>query len=136
MSEISKAKPDSTLSKQPLENISKLKTSRNGFIGTLTKCINRVLILSDNIQNYGEMSLLCNKIGFVVFSIRNITERYPALVSEEKIVKARHLVTEQELRAKETLNFCKSLLENFDNVPLLNHKIVLWNNFLKCRNLM
>ena len=62
MSEISKAKPNSALSKQPLENISKLKTSRNGFIGTLAKCINRVLILSVNIQNYGEVSLLCIRL--------------------------------------------------------------------------
>ena len=39
-------------SKQPIENISKLKARKSGFIGNLTKCINRTLILTDNIQNY------------------------------------------------------------------------------------
>ena len=118
MSEISKPKSEPVLSKEPVENISKLKASRSGFIGNLTKCINRVLILTDNIQNYNEVSLLCNKIEFAVFNIKKITERYCALVSEEEIVKARQLVTEQELRAQETLNFCKSFLESVDNASL------------------
>ena len=64
------------------------------------------------------MSLLCNKIEFAVFSIKIITERYCALVSEEKIVKAGQLVTEQKLCTQETLNFCKSFLENVDNASL------------------
>ena len=85
MSEISKPKSEPVLSKEPVENISKLKASRSGFIGNLTKCINRVLILTDNIQNYNEVSLLCNKIEFAVFNIKKITERYCALVSEEEI---------------------------------------------------
>ena len=110
MSEISKPKSERVLSKQPIENITKLKASRSGFISNLTKCINRVLILIDNTQNYDEVSLLCNKIEFAVFNIKNISERYCALVSEEEIVKARQLVTEQELRAQDTLNFCKSFL--------------------------
>ena len=105
MSEISKPKSERVLSKQPIENITKLKASRSGFISNLTKCINRVLILIDNTQNYDEVSLLCNKIEFAVFNIKNISERYCALVSEEEIVKARQLVTEQELRAQDTLNF-------------------------------
>ena len=110
------------MSKQPLENTSKLKASRSGFIGNLKKCINRVLILIDNIQNYDEVSLLCNKIEFAIFNIKNITERYCALVSEEEIVKARQLVITQELSAQETLNFCKSFLENIDNASLAKSK--------------
>ena len=110
------------MSKQPLENTSKLKASRSGFIGNLKKCINRVLILIDNIQNYDEVSLLCNKIEFAIFNIKNITERYCALVSEEEIVKARQLVIRQELSARETLNFCKSFLENINNASLAKSK--------------
>ena len=136
MSEISKPKSERVLSKQPIENITKLKASRSGFISNLTKCINRVLILIDNTQNYDEVSLLCNKIEFAVFNIKNISERYCALVSEEEIVKARQLVTEQELRAQDTLNFCKSFLENIDNTSLAKSQIVLWTNFLKHKNLM
>ena len=125
MSEISKPKSERVLSKQPIENITKLKASRSGFISNLTKCINRVLILIDNTQNYDEVSLLCNKIEFAVFNIKNISERYCALVSEEEIVKARQLVTEQELHAQDTLNFCKSFLENIDNTSLAKSQIVL-----------
>ena len=108
-----------------------MKASRSGFIGNLTKCINRALILSGNIQNYEEVSLLCNKIEFAVFNIKNITERYHALVSEEEIVKARQLVTEQELRSQETLNFCKSFLENIDNDSVANSQNSVMDQFLE-----
>ena len=52
-------------------------------MGNLTKCINRVSILFENIQNYDEVPLLCNTIELAVFNIKIITERYCALVSEE-----------------------------------------------------
>ena len=136
MSEIGKPKSEPVLSEEPVENISKLKASRSGFIGKLTKCINRVLILTDNIQNYNEVSLLCNKIEFGVFNIKKITERYCTLVSEEEVVKVRQLVIEQELRAKQTLNFCKSFLENVDNASLANSQNSAIDQFLKQQNLM
>ena len=87
MSEISKPKSKPVLSKQPVENISKLKASRSGFIGNLTKGTNRVLILTDNIQNCDEVSLVCNKIDFAVFNIKNITENYCALLLRRKSLK-------------------------------------------------
>ena len=87
-------------------------------MGNLTKCINRVLILIDNIWNYDEVSLLCNKTEFAVFNIKNITVKYCRLVSEEEIAKAREVLTEQKLRAQEMLNFCKLFLENIDNASL------------------
>ena len=118
MPEISKPKSEDVLIKQPVENITKFKASRCGFIGNLTKCINPVLILTDNIPSYDEVSLLCNKIDFAVFNNKNITEMFCTLVSEEEIIKARQLVTEQELSAQETSNFCKSFLENIDNASL------------------
>ena len=86
MSEINEPKSEPVLIKDIVENISKLKASRSGFIGNLTKCMNRVLILTDNIQNYDEVFLLCNKIEFAVFNIKNITERYCPLVYVEEIV--------------------------------------------------
>ena len=77
-----------------------------------------VLIFTDNIQNYDEVCLLCNKTEFAVFNIRNITERYCALVSVKEMVKAKQLVEEQERCAQEALNFCKSFLENIYNASL------------------
>ena len=57
---ISKPKSKPVLSKQTIEDISKLKASRSGFMGNLTKSINRVLILIDNIQIM--MKCLCYAI--------------------------------------------------------------------------
>ena len=54
----------------------------------------------------------------IELAVFNITEMYCALVSVEEIVKPRQLVKEQELRAQEKLNFCKSFLENIDNASL------------------
>ena len=76
MSEISKPKSEIVLSKQPVENISKLKASRSGFISILTKFINFVLIPIGNIQNHYEVSPLWNKIEYIVFNNKNITEKY------------------------------------------------------------
>ena len=52
MSTINEPKSKPVLSEHLGENISKLKASRSGFIGNLTKCVNRVIILTKNIQNY------------------------------------------------------------------------------------
>ena len=71
-----------------------MKASRSGFIENLTKSINRVLVLTDNTQNYDEVCLLFSKTEFTIFNINNITERYYALVSVEEIVKTRQLVKE------------------------------------------
>ena len=43
------------------ESINKLKSGRKGYIGNLTKCINGVTLLTDNMSNYDEVYLLCKK---------------------------------------------------------------------------
>ena len=61
----------------------------------------------------------CNKIEFANFNFKNITERYCALIYVEEIVKATQLVKEQgDVKSQETLNLCKSFLENTDNASL------------------
>ena len=37
------------------ENISKFKSSRRGYIGNLTECINRVTLLTDDLSKYDEV---------------------------------------------------------------------------------
>ena len=78
------------------ENISKLKSSRRGYIWNLTKCINRVTLLIDD------------------------------LVSEKETDKAKQLCNEQELCAQKAflgnmvkplkLNPRLMLLKNFSNL--------------------
>ena len=99
------------------ENISKLKSSRRDYIGNLTKCINRVTLLTDDMSNYDAVCLLCNKIELAVFKIKDLTEKYCDLVSKEEIDKAKQLCNEEELRAQEALTFSKSFLENLDKAP-------------------
>ena len=77
-----------------------MKASRSGFIGNLTNCVSRVLIVTDNIQNYDDKCLFENKIAFAVLIIKNITERYCALVSVEEIVKGRQLVNDKNFVPK------------------------------------
>ena len=98
------------------ENISKLKSSRRVYIGNLTKCINRVTLLTDDMSNYDEVSLLCNKMEFAVFRIKDLAEKYCDIVSEEEIDKAKQLCNEQELRIQEVVSIYKSFLENMDKV--------------------
>ena len=54
-------------------------------------------------SNYDEVCLLCNKMEFAVFRIKNLAEKYCDLVSEEEIDKAKQLCNEQELRAQEVV---------------------------------
>ena len=58
-------------------------------------------------SNNDEICLLCNKIEFAVFKIKDLTEKYCDLVSEEEIDEAKQLCNEQDLRAQEVLSFCK-----------------------------
>ena len=74
-----------------------LKSSRKGYIGKLTKDINCVTLQADDMSNYDEVCLLCNKIEFAVFKIKNIIEKYYDLVPEKEIIKGKHLCNEQQL---------------------------------------
>ena len=56
--------------------------------------------------------LLCNKIGFVIFKIKDVTGKYSDLGSEEEITKAKQLCNKQELCAQEKLTYWKLILEN------------------------
>ena len=68
-------------------------------------------------SNYDEVCLLCNKIEFAAFKIKDLTEKYFDLVSKEEITKAKQLCNEQELHAQKTLTLCKSFSENMDKAP-------------------
>ena len=53
------------------ENFSNLKSRLRDYITNLTKCANRVTIPTDDISNYDEVCLLCNKIQFAVFNVND-----------------------------------------------------------------
>ena len=54
-------------------------------------------------SSYDELCLLCNKIEFAVFKIKDLTEKYCDLVSKEEITKAKQLCNEQKLQAQKAL---------------------------------
>ena len=82
----------------------------------MTKCVNRVTLLTDDMSNYDEVCLLCNKMEFAVFRIKDLAKKYCDLVSEKEIDKAKQLCNEQELRSQEVLSFCTSFLESMGKV--------------------
>ena len=82
----------------------------------MTKCVNGVILLTDDMSNYDEVCLLCNKMEFAVFRIKDLAEKYCELVSEEEIDKAKQLCNEQELRVQEVLSFFTSFLESMGKV--------------------
>ena len=109
-----------------------MKSSRSGFISNLTKCINCVLILTDNIQNYDEVCLLCKKICVCsFFNIKDMNERCCVLVSVEEIDKTRQLVKDNNSVPRRNKIFVNHFLETIEMPHLLNHKIVPFDNFLK-----
>ena len=65
-------------------------------------------------SNYDEVCLWFNKIEFALFIIKDLTEKYCDLVSEEEIGKGKQLCNELKLCTQEALTFCKSFLENMD----------------------
>ena len=79
------------------ESINKLKSGRKRYIGNLTKCINGVTLLTDDMSNHDEVCLLCNKIKFAVFKIKYLTENHCDLVLEEEINKDEQLRNTEEL---------------------------------------
>ena len=53
-----------------------LKQSRKGYIGNLTKCINRKINLLEIPHNKREVALMKEKLEFAVFKLERITDEY------------------------------------------------------------
>ena len=64
-------KSEPFLSKEPVEN-SKLKASRSEFIGNLTKSVNCVLIVTNNIQSYDESVCFATRLSLQFLILRTL----------------------------------------------------------------
>ena len=82
-------------------------------------------------SNYDEVCLLCNKIEFEVFKIKDLTGKYCGLVSEEEIEKAKQLCNEQNKASQ--VKFQASAIKRFfesdqfwhnERTKLLNLKVL------------
>ena len=85
-------------------------------------------------SNYDEVCLLCCKIEFAVFKIKDLTEKHCDFISEEEIDKAKQLCNEQELRAQEALTFCRSYLKNMVKASQVKSEVDVIENFLNLIN--
>ena len=93
---------------ESITNLLVLKTQQKILHWNLTKCINRIPLLTNDMSNYDEVCLF--------FKIKDLTEKCFDLVSQEENDKAKQLCNEQKLGPQQTLIFCNSFLENTDKV--------------------
>ena len=108
------------MSHHPLEDaadeIYKLKQSRKGYFGNLTKLINRTSLLLTIPGNHDEVSYLIEKIEFALFKINKITNEYCQLVGDTEKANAKLIANEKEEHVNAILLECKTYLETVDVV--------------------
>ena len=96
------------------EQISKLKQSRKGYFGSLTKLLNCASILISMPGNYNEVSFITKKIQFAVSEINKITNEYCCLVRDTDQENAKLIAKEREENANAIIICCKKYLETID----------------------
>ena len=77
----------------------RLKQSRKGYTGNLTKCINRAINLLEIPHSAREVALMKEKLEFAVLKLEHITDEYSQYVTLEEQAAAHHLYTEHKTRA-------------------------------------
>ena len=76
----------------------RLKQSKKGYIGNLTKCIIRVISLLQIPHNTREFALMKEKLEFAVFELECITDEYSQYVTLQEQAAAHYLYTEHKTR--------------------------------------
>ena len=89
----------------------RLKQTRKGYIGNLTKCINRAINLHEIPHNTREVALMKEKLEFVVFKLECITDEYSQYVTLEEQAAAHHLYIEHKTRADIVITKCLEYVE-------------------------
>ena len=89
----------------------RLKQSRKGYIGNLTKCINRAINLLEIPHNTWEVALMKEKLEFAVFKLERITDEYSQYVTLEEQAAAHHLYIEHKTRADIVITKCLEYVE-------------------------
>ena len=81
------------------EQLNKLLLSRKAHIGTLTKRINKITSLLNNLNNKEALETENSKLDYTINEIQKITSKYCSMQTDEiKINRAREISTEQEFR--------------------------------------
>ena len=96
------------------EQIYKLKQSRKGYFGSLTKLLNRASVLISTPGNYDEVSFITEKIEFAVFKINKITDEYCCFVSDTDQENVKLIAKEREKNANAIIISCIKYLETSD----------------------
>ena len=92
-------------------NSYRLKQSRKGYIGNLTKCINCGINLFEIPHNTREVALMKEKLEFAVFKLARITDEYSQYVTLEEQAAAHHLYIEHKTRADIVITKCLEYVE-------------------------
>ena len=92
-------------------NSYRLKQSRKGYNGNLTKCINCGTNLFEIPHNTREVALMKEKLEFAVFKLACITDEYSQYVTLEEQAAAHHLYIEHKTRADIVITKCLEYVE-------------------------
>ena len=89
----------------------RLKQSRKGYIGNLTKRINRAINLLEIPHNTREVALMKEKLEFAVFKLERITDEYSQYLTLQEQAAAHHLYIEHKARADIVITKCLEYVE-------------------------
>ena len=89
----------------------RLKQSRKGYIGNLTKYINRAINLLEIPHNTRDVALMKEKLEFAVFKLGRIANEYSQYVTLQEQAAAHHLHREHKTRADIVITKCLEHVE-------------------------
>ena len=105
------------------EQLNKLLLSRKSHTETLTKRINKITSLLNNLNNKEALETENSKLNYTINEIQKITSKYCSMQTDEiKINRAREISTEQEFRVIQIRksDSCHFLIEHFPKVELVS----------------
>ena len=105
-----KSKSDSVLyqteNKNNNEKLHKIKQSRKGYLGNLSKCINRAYTLIELPLKFKDVKLIVEKIEFALMKLEHITRELCEYANEEMRNDACMLLSENKQHSDEIIKKC------------------------------
>ena len=92
------------------ERAQQLKTSRSGYVGSLTKYINRISVQISSTGNRIEVERLLGKISGTFTKIVQLTFEYVKIVDPLEIDRAESLLAEQKVKVQQIQKLCDEYL--------------------------
>ena len=106
--------------------ISKIAPSWKGYLGNLTRCINRAVDLLKKPNNFFYVALISENLEFSLFKLEPLTDEYCKYASSNQQSQAKTLSLENKNRCEIAIKQCKQYLdreETLSQVQITNLSI-------------